>query len=275
MRTGELIKKVPTPFHDGIELADPLQVRDLGDCTMCGKDGRWFIAFTDDCALHSVDTQTGEHRLEWKFEYKPVKQGTVVAEGKGFRAVIDGEPEPSGVPVVLRGGTKVIISGLFGDNGFGKVADKVHLWDQAARKMDVLEKIPPQQWQAGWGDLAWSNWYEESLWNLATRKWIRLPKSEQRAEEMEMDSRQRTLFVLREGGGVDVFRIENGETAKPIARLVSPVSVPLSYVNIVMTADDQHLVWQGEREVQFDENNKRIVNEQAVVARFDVGDLTK
>jgi hypothetical protein len=64
------VKKVATPFHGGVEFHDPLQVRNLGDVTICGKDAEWIVALTSGLKLHSVEVATGKHSVEWEYKLK-------------------------------------------------------------------------------------------------------------------------------------------------------------------------------------------------------------
>jgi hypothetical protein len=61
VRTGRLLKKIATPFHDGVKSDDPLQVRNLTDMTLCGVGSEWIIAVTEDGALHNIEVESGQH----------------------------------------------------------------------------------------------------------------------------------------------------------------------------------------------------------------------
>jgi hypothetical protein len=251
VRTGWVVKKVETPFHDGVAFNDPLQVRDLGDVTMSGKDGRWILAITDDGALHSIDTETGEHRCEWTYTGK---------KGELFfgKRIIG-----------LQGGSKVLLEGI------GETIDNspVRIWEQATRKMTVAEKMPERMWQGGWGNLAWSSQYEASLWNLATHKQIRLPRSDEAIELMACDTRQSVMFALRSSGAIDAFRVIDGERAKPLVRLISPTTEAAASTRLIVSSDNHFLLWQGSPR-RVDEDGNPMESNRTFIAVFEIADLT-
>ncbi|MCA9070910.1 MAG: hypothetical protein KDA84_18400, partial [Planctomycetaceae bacterium] len=148
--TGKVLKKVETPFHAGIKFDDPLKVRNLGDITLCGKESRWILALTDDLKLHSVDTLTGEHRIEWKYKWTGEEN-----EFSGFGHVIG-----------IQNSSIALLEDVGEQDGFFNAP--LQIWDQQTRTMKVFEKTLSRGWQGGWGNLAWNVCGEATVWNLAT-----------------------------------------------------------------------------------------------------------
>jgi hypothetical protein len=254
-KTGRVVKKVATPFHDGIESNDPLQIRDLGDITMCGKDGRWIMAITPDFALHSIDTESGEHRVEWKYK---------IPEGE--------QPFGSGEVLGLQDTSKVLLEEIGGDHLFDA---PLRIWDQATRSMTVADKLPKVSWQGGWGDLAWNNWAGvASLWNIKTLKPIRMPRSEEAIKSIACDRDQTTLFALRSGGTVDVFRVTSGASVKPVLRLLPPTAETITSAHVVVSADDRFLFWQGSPR-KLDKEGNPVASARTIIGQFEIADLTE
>ncbi len=115
VRTGRLLKKIATPFHDGIRPDDPLQVRNLSDMTLCGAGSEWIIAVTQDGALHSIEVEGGRHRIEWKRESADLRV------------------------IGVRGTSRVLLEGLDGKALFDV---PLRVWDQATRALRTVEKVP-------------------------------------------------------------------------------------------------------------------------------------
>lgn len=250
VRTGAIVKQVHTPFHGLNDADDHLMIWGFGDdATVSGRDGRWILAVTDDQKLHSIDTTTGEHRIEW--EYKPSET----------------EPKFGKNIVGVKNSSQVLLAADFADEA------PLHMWDQATRTMKVVEKAPTSGWKAGWGNLAWSSneYCEESLWDIERFRQIPIPQSDDPIREMTCDGDQSTLFVAR-GGGIDVYRVIDAERVDPFHRLLCPVTKELLYLSLVVSTDEKTLFVHGWHKKSDDEPNERGT---PVLAIFDVSDLTE
>ncbi|WP_175517621.1 hypothetical protein [Planctomicrobium piriforme] len=216
-RTGQLLKTLSTPFHDGVSHDDPLQIRDLSDIAVCGTRSQWIIAVTPDGALHSIDAETGTHRIEWK--------------------------EDSMHPRVIgiKGTSSVLLEGI-GEKSLFNIPPRI--WDQSTQTLTTVTKVPFGGWRAAWGDLAWNNSNgRASLWNLAIRQSITLPTSEIPIVDITTDEKQSRLFVLRQDGFIEVLEVVNRTTLNPIFRL-APSQTELD-VSMFLREDGRRLFWLG------------------------------
>ncbi len=249
--SGRLLKKISTPFHNGLDPTDPLQIRNFSDITVCGDQDQWIVAITGDRKLHSIDTETSEHRVEWQ----------------------DPRAKGSWSPVRMIGiqhSSKVLCQD-FGHATFSEYIP-AHLWDQSTRTMQLLEKMPHAGWKKAWGDLAWNVSYGEStFWNLATRKQIELPYRAEPIETVACDRDQSTMFVLRDGA-IDVFHVENGESLRPIHRLASMDISELESKWLVVSADEKLLFVFGAK--KRNEQDSKTPKTDMIIA-FDISDLTR
>lgn len=248
VRTGRLIKTLATPFHDGVQFNDPLQVRNLSDITLCGVNGEWIIAVTQDGSLHSIDVETGRHRVEWREKSENL--------------------EVLGV----QGTSRVLLEGVGGESLFDV---PIQLWDQSTRTRRTIEKAPYAGWRVAWGDLAWNDFNGcATLWNLARTQELQLPDSEVPIESITCNSDQSRLFLLRSDGSVEVFAVRDGVKLDPIFRLLPPTTDDLD-VSIAPGADDRLLFWLGRPRSRIAEDGQRIPAEpRTVIGVFDCGELT-
>ena len=248
--SGRELKKVATPFHSGVQFNDPLQVRNLSDVTICGKQSEWLLALTQDLKLHSVDLRTAEHQVEWQYELKMRR--------RAFGAKIIG----------LENSNKAILQNV-GD----KFPDSpLQIWDQSKREVVVANKLPTNKWEAGWGNLAWNGLYGNTVWNLETLTILPIPESKEPIQSITCDGDQTTLFVLR-GGAIDVMRIKDERTLTPIQRLNSPVISKLADIRLVVSYDEKHLFVHGWHVVENEDGNYE--RGKVALLVFDVADLTQ
>ncbi len=252
VRTGHLLKKVSTPFHDGIGANDPLQVRCLSDITMCGVNGQWIVAITPDGALHSIDTETGQHQIEWQLK--------------------SDHPEIHGV----RGTSKVLLEGV---GGRGLLDVPIKIWDQSTRKLETIEKVPYGGWCDAWGSLSWNNLNgHATLWNLAKRREIKLPVSDTPVVKLDCNQDQSRVFALRGDGTVEVFSVTDGIRLVPLVRLRSPVEETMNVSMVVghnvAGNEGNWLFWLGQPPDQTDNKGRPIeVPSRTVIAVFRYADV--
>lgn len=242
VRTGRMLKKVTTPFHDGVQFRDPLQVRNLGDITVCGARSEWIMALTQDGALHSIHVDTGKYRVEWKHDHlMPISHTNIIG---------------------VQGTSKVLIDGIAEANS---IDGPPQLWDQVARQIKIIQKVPRGGWRAAWGDFAWNHMNgNATVWNLAKSHNLALPDHAQGTAEVACSSNQSHLFALRGDGSIDVFRIENGTELKPISRLTSSITDELEYGSIVVSQDDRSVFFNGQTKKS---------NQETVIAVYDISNL--
>ncbi len=244
-RTGREIATITTPFHDGVQFNDPLQVRNLGDITVCGVDAEWIIAVTDDGALHSVDVASGEHRVEWREKSE--------------------NPEVLGI----QGTSRVLLEGVGGESLFDV---PVQMWDQATKTRHTIEKVPFAGWHAAWGDLAWNRFCGIStLWNLAKSQQLVILEGEFPVASVACNSDQSRVFALRSDGSIDVFSVTDGIALAPLLHLLPPTEEDME-VSIVPGTDDRLLFWTGRPPTRTDDEGHRIREDRTVIAVFDYGE---
>ena len=241
VRTGVELKRIETPFHDGVSFGDPLQVRNLGDMARSG-DGNWTIAFTADGVLHSINVATGKHTQEWKFE------GEIKFPKIGVRGTL----------TAVEGRNQFLLS-LFA------ATDTDLLWDQDSGKMTELLKVPSGGWRAAWGPLAWNHMNNRAtVWNLETRTRVKLPIPEEQIAQILCDDDQSTLFARRTDGPIEVINMNDGRI---MCRLMPPESRPRT--DISLSSDSRMLFWlAGDYHAQGGSRS-------SVIAVFDVEDLTR
>ena len=86
--------------------------------------------------------------------------------------------------------------------------------------MTVLEKVPFGGWQAAWGNLAWARTNDcSTVWDLDTRRELRLPVAEVPIVDLLCNSERSRLFVLRSDGSIDAIALERLD---PSVRLQPP-----------------------------------------------------
>ncbi|MCM2374889.1 WD40 repeat domain-containing protein [Aporhodopirellula aestuarii] len=252
VRTGRVITNVKTPFHDGVQFDDAVQIRNLGDVTICGVESEWLIACTSDGALHRVSTASGEHRVEHQFPTS--KRGMFLS------------PELLASPR----SSKVLIEGLGEDAPFDTT---LYLWDQAREKLQTIEKAPSMGWSAFWGTLALNsmNGYC-TVWNLDTVQEVELPWRDEPIVSVAANADQSILYLLRNNGAIDVVRVDDGSAVVPLRRLAPAVDSPVRG-SLVVCDDGQHLLWHA----RIDETEQAGVPESTklVIAVYDTGENPK
>lgn len=252
VRTGDEVFRMNTPFRDVFDTNDPsIRVSHMTPMYVT-HDQQWLITLTEDCALHSINVETGEHRVEWKYE------GEILHPGMAFHSITP-----------LRGTSRFLLPDV--PDGFDK---PLRMWDQETRTMTEFEKVPMSAWRDGWGDIAWqavNNW--PTIWNLAERVEIEIPRKNDPIVSFECDSDQTTLFVMRADQSVDIFRLVDGVRVEPLATILPPE--PDLAARLVLSADDRFLFWLGSPPYRRDEEGKPIEQgDRTVIATFDVADLT-
>jgi hypothetical protein len=238
IRTGVVLGAVETPFRRGGS-DRPLVVRGFGD-TAISSDNRWLVALTSDGALHSVDLVTGAYTKEWQ----PLDDAT------------GPEMPHCGSLTPVQGTNRFLITDL---------AKPTHMWDQDARQIAILERIPHRDWRAAWGPIALNGADSGAiLWNIQTRRRIELPLPEDKVEDATPNGDQSVLFAMMAGGDIEVVDLDLGCV---IARLRLPPRFLQS--SMTLSGDGRTLVWlTNGREPDEEVGRSRI-------AVFDVTDFTR
>jgi hypothetical protein len=245
IRTGKEVKRIKTPFKDGPSFDDPMTVRNLGDVAVSG-DGRWLAAMTPDASLHTINLETGEHKVVWKRE----------GESK-FGGHLHGSLTP------IQGTNRFIIE-------FFSEDDPLRIWDQDAGKIETLTKVPDGAWRSAWGKYAVNHLNNHIvLWDLEARKPLELPLPEgAMVSDLICDSDHSAILVAMADGTVWVIDLKS---LSPRAKLQPPATA--GRTGLTLSRDDRLLFWQAD-ETNYDRKTGERSNPRTIIAVFDVAELT-